>query len=286
MKTESIEYYKNQNPEYYKDKGVIVTGATGGIGSLLISALIQLGARVVAVVRDIKKLNELFALNIKEGSLQYQLIDFKTETDYRSAFSKIMLKLEGKLDIMFLCHGQFSNSEIMSTSLKEYDNLVNVNTRSIMAMISLAVPFLKYTNGNIVAISSLESFIPVKTSFLNTTTKCMVNMIIQNTALELASFGIRVNGVAPGVTSTNYRFEELEEPKKENNEKFLKIKSENNLLTQNVIQPDEIVDVMLFLGCEDAGFITGEIIKVDGGYSLNHNCSYKKPKQINDNKDI
>ena len=51
-----------------------------------------------------------------------------------------------------------------------------------------------------------------------------------------------------------------------------------NLLSQSVIQPDEIVDVMLFLGCDDAGFVTGEIIKVDSGYSLNHDNSFTNPK--------
>ena len=48
----------------------------------------------------------------------------------------------------------------------------------------------------------------------------------------------------------------------------------NNLLSQEVIQPGDVVDVMLFLGCDDAEFITGEIIKVDNGYSLNHDNSF------------
>ena len=145
-------------------------------------------------------------------------------------------------------------------------------------MISLATPFLKYTKGNIVVISSLESFIPVKNSFLNTTSKCIVNSLIQNSALELASFGIRVNGVAPGITKTNYRIEEFDEPNERNQSMYLKKNANNNLLSQSVVKPDEVVDVMLFLGCNDAGFVTGEIIKIDSGYSLNHDCSFTKPK--------
>ena len=270
MKTESIEYYKNENPEYYKNKGVIVTGATGGIGSLLTSTLIELGAKVVAVVKNETKLKEMFDSQIKNGSLQYQILDFETEGYYKTVFSNIMMKLEGKLDIMFLCHGSYSQGEIMETELKEYDKCYLINTRSFMAMISLAIPFLKYTKGNIVALSSLDSYIPVKSSFLMTTSKCMVNMIIKNTALEVASFGVRVNGVAPGVTHTNFRTEEMVEPKEKTNEKYLKLQGNNNLLSKSVIEPDEVVDIMLFLGCDDAGFITGEIIKVDSGFSLNH----------------
>ena len=279
MKTESIEYYKFENPEYYKNKGVIVTGATGGIGSLLTSTLIEFGARVVAIVKDEKKLLGMFNTNLNNGTLKYEILDFKEETDYINIFSNIMTKLGGKLDVMFLCHGQFSQAELIETSsIKDYDNIININSRSVMAMISLATPFLKYTKGNIVVISSLESFIPVKKSFLNTTSKCIVNSLIQNSALELASFGIRVNGVAPGITNTDFRLEEFYEPKEKNHNIYMKKNEFKNLLSQSIIQPDEIVDVMLFLGCEDAGFVTGEIIKIDGGYSLNHDCAFTNPK--------
>ena len=102
----------------------------------------------------------------------------------------------------------------------------------------------------------------------------MVNMIIQNSALELASFGIRVNGVAPGITNTMFRKDELQEPKEKNNEEYMKKAGMSNLLSQKVIEPNDVVDVMLFLGSDDAEFVTGEIIKVDNGYSLNHDNSY------------
>ena len=162
----------------------------------------------------------------------------------------------------------------METNLKEYGEITNINTRSFITMISLAIPFLKYTKGNIVALSSLESYIPVKSSFLMTTTKCMVNMVIKDTALEVASFGVRVNGVAPGVTNTNFRLEEFEDNKEENNKKYLEYQGNKNLLSKSVIEPDEVVDTMLFLGCDDAGFITGEIIQIDSGFSLNHCSQY------------
>ena len=270
MNKESLSYYLNENPEYYKNKHIIITGATGGIGSILTSALLTLGAKVVAIMRDVEKLKSLFSKNIEDGSLQYQTMDFLVETEYLTKFTDIMMKLGGKLDILFLCHGEYYQAEYMNTEIRDYDRLVNINTRPVMLLISLATPFLKLTKGNMVVISSLESFIPTKNSFLNTTTKCMVNMIIQNSALELAPFGIRVNGIAPGITETNFRLEEFDEPKIENNEIYNKKKGYENLMDPGIIQPEDVVDTMLFLGCEDAGFITGEIIKIDNGYGLNH----------------
>ena len=270
MNNESLSYYLNENPDYYKNKHIIITGATGGIGSILTSALLTLGAKVVAIMRDVEKLKSLFSKYIEDGSLQYQTMDFLVETEYLTKFSDIMMKLGGKLDILFLCHGEYYQAEYMNTEIRDYDRLVNINTRPVMLLISLATPFLKLTKGNVVVISSLESFIPTKNSFLNTTTKCMVNMIIQNSALELAPFGIRVNGVAPGITETNFRLEEFDEPKIENNEIYNKKKGYENLMDPGIIQPEDVVDTMLFLGCDDAGFITGEIIKIDNGYGLNH----------------
>ena len=270
MNNESLSYYLNENPDYYKNKHIIITGATGGIGSILTSALLTLGAKVVAIMRDVEKLKSLFSKYIEDGSLQYQTMDFLVETEYLTKFSDIMMKLGGKLDILFLCHGEYYQAEYMNTEIRDYDRLVNINTRPVMLLISLATPFLKLTKGNVVVISSLESFIPTKNSFLNTTTKCMVNMIIQNSALELAPFGIRVNGIAPGITETNFRLEEFDEPKIENNEIYNKKKGYENLMDPGTIQPEDVVDTMLFLGCDDAGFITGEIIKIDNGYGLNH----------------
>ena len=273
MKEESLKYYDKK--KCFFGKNIIITGATGGIGSLLMTTLVQFGAKVLALVKDTKKLYDILRMQrIDPDLVKVEKMDFKLDQNYREVFTNIMLKLGGKLDMLFICHGCFENGEIIETNLKEYDALVNINTRSVLALMSLASPFLKYTKGNIVAISSLESFIPVKGSFLNTITKSMVNSLIKNAALELASFGIRVNGVAPGVTKTNFRLNKFDEPKEKNNENFMQQNSLNNLLNKNVIEPRDIVDTMLFLGSDDAQFVTGEIIQVDNGYSLNHDLCY------------
>lgn len=274
MTSESIQYYLHENPQYYKNKHIILTGATGGIGSLLTSCLLTLGAKIVAIIKDEAKLKSMFSKYIENGTLQYQIMDFTVETEYHTKFRDIMIKLGGKLDILFLCHGEYYQADFINTEIRDYDRLININTRPVMLLISLSTPFLKYTKGNVVVISSLESFIPTKNSFLNTTTKKMVNMIIQNSALELASFGIRVNGLAPGITETKFRLKEFEEPKEKNNDIYNKDKALYNLMEPVIIQPEDVVDAMLFLGCDDAGFITGEIIKIDNGFSLNHNKGF------------
>jgi NAD(P)-dependent dehydrogenase (short-subunit alcohol dehydrogenase family) len=273
MKNESVFYYEAK--KCFAGKNVLITGATGGIGSLLMASLAYLGAKVAVIVKDLKKLQDVLNdRNIKRELIHVEKMDFKLDKNYREVFTNIMMKLGGKLDMLFLCHGYFENGEIIETDLKEYDVSVNINTRSMMSLMSLATPFLKYTQGNIVLISSMESFIPVKGSFLNTVTKSMVNSLIKNAALELASFGVRVNGVAPGVTNTKLRIDKLEEPKERNNQIFLQNAGMNNLLSKNVLEPGDIVDAILFLASDDAQFVTGEIIKIDNGYSLNHDLCF------------
>jgi NAD(P)-dependent dehydrogenase (short-subunit alcohol dehydrogenase family) len=270
-----LNYYYDK--KFFLNKNIIVTGATGGIGSCLVRTLTKLGAKIVAIIKDEDKFNNMFNDILNEKNLSYEKIDFSKNLQQKEEYQKAILKLDGKIDILFLCHGKYNMSEIEATSYKEFDEILNINTRSYTSLISLSVPFLKLSKGNIVAVSSLESYIPIASGFLNTVTKSMVNELIQCSALELASFGIRVNGVAPGITFTSHRVGINEDFQEDQNREYMEKMGTYNLLGENkVVQPTDIVNSMLFLASEDAKFITGEIIKVDNGFSLNHDLNFSK----------
>ena len=270
-KEDYLEYYRSQN--FFQNKNCIVTGATGGVGSLLIQYLCDLGANVVAFVKDEKKFINIFRPLIETRKLTYETIDF-TKKDPRDNFKSAAMKLNGKIDSIFLCHGKYNVGKLEQISLEEYDNIVNINTRSFMNIISLATPFLKISKGNVVAISSMESYIPIKSGLLNTITKSMVNQLIQCAALELASFGIRINGVAPGIINTQHRVGVNENFGINENDMYLEKMGTYNILNKKVVEPEDIVNCCLFLASDDAEFMTGEIIKVDNGYSLNHDLCF------------
>ena len=122
--------------------------------------------------------------------------------------------------------------------------------------------------------SSLESKIVEKGEFLQSLTKSMVNSLIQNAALELASFGIRINGVAPAFVNTDLRVSEKLEEK--DNANYLKQMGGYSLLGNKVVDKKDVVDCIMFLASEDAGFMTGEIVVVDNGFELNHDLSFKQ----------
>lgn len=118
----------------------------------------------------------------------------------------------------------------------------------------------------------------------------MLNSLIQCAALELAPYGVRVNGVAPGMTDTKFRvtkdFNETEN--KEYLErmssyfilnklkKIIKLNNQDEKyeFIKQVLQPIDVANAIIFLASEEAKFMTGEILVVDNGYTLNHDLSF------------
>lgn len=286
----TMNFFKNENKNYYKNKNIIITGATGGIGTILVETLSSLEANLLLISHNEEKLktkfnnllkeedtnsNDSSHINVNLNKIQYEIIDLENPEEINSTFPVCIKKLKGKLDILFICHGIYAKSSIKDCSQEKFDNIMNINVRSVFHILSLSVPFLKITKGNCVIISSMESFIPQKNGFLNTTTKAMINSLVQNSALELSSFGVRINAVAPGITNTEHR---KNEKNSDNNINFGNMwnnigmfdKGEMFPLNKKILEPSNIVDTILFLGSDEASFITGEIIQNDNGYGINY----------------
>ena len=298
----TIDFFQNENKNYYKNKNIIITGATGGIGTVLVETLSSLGANLLLISHDEEKIKKKFhnLLNEEESinndnssehihinsnslnKIQYEIIDLENPKEINSKFPICLKKMKARIDNLFICHGIYSSCSIKDCSKENFDKIMNINVRSTFHILSICVPFLKLTKGNCVIISSLESFIPVKNGFLNTTSKAMINSLVQNSALELSSFGIRINAVAPGITNTDHRNDSNENNDNNissimeiwNNNGMTRSKGEAFPLGKSILQPSNIVDTILFLGSDEASFITGEIIQNDNGYGLNHDLSF------------
>ena len=269
---QTINYFQSGENNCFYNKNIIITGATGGIGSILVKILFQLKANLFLISHDEKKLKNTF--NDILNSIQYEILDLENPKKITFQFQNIMMKLKGRLNILIMCHGKYNISLIKDCDISTFDNMLNINVRSTFHFLSLCIPFLKMSKGNVVILSSLESRYQIKYGFLNSMTKSMINSLIECCALELAPFGVRINGIAPGITNTNHRIgESLTE---EQNNNYIKAISNNFLLKKEIVQPEDIVNNILFLASDDAGFITGEIMENDNGYSLNNNLSYNE----------
>ena len=303
----TLNFFKIEN-NYYKNKNIIITGATSPVGISLVETLISLGANLLLISHDESKLQNTFShllesdidnnneeeekenqslsnnnnnSSIKNNNLiQYEIIDLENAKEINEKYPLCLKKLKAKLDILLICHGINYYSKIKECTIENFDKIINLNVRSVFHILSLSVPFLKLTKGNCVILSSLESFIPKNQGFLNTTSKAMINSLVQNSALELSSFGVRINAVAPSKIKK-------EEKKDENNfgNNFGMIwggSGNNNTvneggvypLSKKLIEKNNVADTILFLASDEASFITGEIIQNDNGFSINHDLSF------------
>ena len=302
----TLNFFKIEN-NYYKDKNIIITGATSPVGISLVETLTSLGANLLLISHDESKLQNTFShllesdidnneedeenenqsqsnnnnSNIKNKNLiQYEIIDLENPKEINEKYPLCLKKLKAKLDILLICHGINYYSKIKECTLENFDKIMNLNVRSVFHILSLSVPFLKLTKGNCVVLSSLESFIPKNQGFLNTTSKAMINSLVQNSALELSSFGIRINAVAP---SKIKKEEKKDENNFDNNFGMIWGDSGNKIgeneggvhpLGKKLIERNNVADTILFLASDEASFITGEIIKNDNGFCINHNLSF------------
>ncbi len=168
---ESIEYFTTINTNSFKGKNVLITGATGGIGSKVTTTLIQLGANVIATTRKRENIRSALGKVEANKNFDFEIVNFENPMNIRQSFINIMKKFEGKLDMVIICHAIFKAGGIEDSSRVDFDHAININTRSIFHLISISTPFLKLSQGNIVIMSSLEAFIPVSTSLLNSISK-------------------------------------------------------------------------------------------------------------------
>lgn len=173
---ESIDFFGNSNnTNYYKGKNILITGATGGIGSIVTESLVKLGANVVAISRSEKKIYDRLSAVAQKKNFDKEIINFENPNTINRGFQSIMKKFKGRIDGLVITHAVFRVGKLMETNIDNFDTTLNVNVRSIFHLISMASPFLKLSKGNVVLVSSLESFIPVSESFLNSLSKVSLN---------------------------------------------------------------------------------------------------------------
>lgn len=170
--------------------------------------------------------------------------------------------------MLVLCHGENSSIELGEIDFVAFDSIVNINARSYFHLVSMAAPFMKFTKGSMVLVSSYEADIVIENSFLNGVSKSLVSSLTKQAALELAPAGVRVNAVAPAITDTNFRMKDFKDER--TYKEFLSMFGQYYPLTGNIVKAQAVADSILFLLSKSASFITGEIIAIDNGFSLYH----------------
>ena len=245
-------------------KKVIVTGASSGIGRATAERFLTEGATVALVGRRETALRDVASQHSNAGNAVIIPADLSDERQTESCIAQAV-ELMGAIDVLVNAAGILKSGRIEDTSLELWDEMMNINLRSVFHLMKLAVPHLERTRGNIVNVSSVTGPRSFPGVLAYCVSKAAVDQLTRCVALELAAKGIRVNEVNPGVVVT-----ELHRSGGMNEQAYAAF-LEHSKTTHplgRVGRPEEVADLIYFLASDRAEWITGATVSIDGGRAL------------------
>ncbi len=249
----------------FANKVVFVTGATSGIGHAVALRFAAGSARVVALGRNQTALREVAtAVRNAGGEPLVLTVDVTDTSETQRAIEQTIDKFGG-LDVLVNAAGHISTGSIETTSLADWDAMMNVNLRAAFHLMQLAAPHLIKTKGNIVNISSVTGLRSFPGVLAYCVSKAGVDQLTRCAALELAPQGVRVNAINPGVVITEIH--KRGGMSEENYEKFLEHSKTTHPIGR-VGDPNEIAELVFYLASDKASWITGGTYQIDGGRAL------------------
>lgn len=249
----------------FSGKSVIVTGATSGIGRAAALGFAAQGASVLLVGRDEAALAEAASAARASGATVATCAADITADGSAERIVDSALQAFGGLDVLVNAAGVIATGTIEATDDAKWDSMMNVNVKAPFRLMRAAVPHLKERKGCIVNVSSVNGLRAFAGVLAYNVSKSAIDHLTRCAALEMAPFGVRVNGVNPGVTITNlHKRGGMDETAYA---AFLQRSKETHPLGRPG-QPDEVAAMILFLASDAAAWMTGETIPVDGGRHL------------------
>jgi NAD(P)-dependent dehydrogenase (short-subunit alcohol dehydrogenase family) len=246
-------------------KVAIVTGAASGIGQATAAAFVYEGASVVIVDVD-EKLSEGAAQEIRRsgGEVIVHPVDVTDEDAIKKMFDDIVNRWH-HLDILVNNAGIYYQGDVSSTSLETWNRVMQVNlTGAFLCTKYATVVMAKSGSGVIINVASEAGLVGIKGQVAYNVSKGGMIALTRSCAVDLAGLGIRVNSVCPGTTATPLVHTAINQsPDPEAARRALEqVRPLNRLGT-----PEEIASAILYLASNEAGYATGAILSVDGGYT-------------------
>lgn len=242
-----------------KGKTAIVTGGSRGIGATICKRFAEQGANIALLYAgNTQKAEEtkaaLLEMGVKAEAYQCNVAD----AEQVAAVCKQIIKDFGGADILVNNAGITKDKLVPMMKVPDFDSVVDTNLKGAFYMIKQLYPvFMKQKSGKIINISSVSGLMgnPGQTNY--SASKAGLIGLTKSVAKELASRNVNCNAIAPGFVATDMT-ENL---------------SENNALVDHIpmkrfAQPEDIANLALFLASDQSDYITGEVIRIDGGLAM------------------
>ena len=246
---------------------VLVIAAGGGIGSVVARRFAAAGAHVVATARRVDgPLSDVVdRINAAGGSVTPLAMDVINETSVREAIAAAAAP-SGRIDAMVNLAGVFRPAApIIETSLADWEQTLSVNLTATFLCMKHALAQM-VSQGGPAAIVNTASSLGVSMNRVNlgpyVASKAGVHVLTQTAAMEVAQHGIRVNSISPGVTATAMSLR----PGETDADRTARVRA--SIPLGRVADPDEIADAVLWLASDQASYVTGQDLIVDGGQVL------------------
>ena len=250
-----------------KSKKVIVTGGASGIGRAICTVFAKEGASVVvADIDESGSLETLSQIQSEGGRATTITTDVSSEESVCEMVSASASFLGG-IDILVNDAAAFVFGRLEDVSLKDWETVFGVNVIGASSTVKHTLPYLKKSaSPNIVNIASVSGFIAQPAFVPYNASKGALLQLTRCLAMDLSEFKIRVNAVCPGAiytpaTERHIAFENADR------DEFLEKAGEESFL-KRVGQPEEVAYAALFLASDEASFITGTELVVDGGATV------------------
>jgi NAD(P)-dependent dehydrogenase (short-subunit alcohol dehydrogenase family) len=237
-----------------KGRAALVVGGTRGIGEAIVQRLAGAGARVVTMART--------ADEKAGGGVLVLKGDVSSGADVERVVGEVVGRF-GTIDVLVNCAGVVRRKSVLETTEEDWEFIHAVNVKGVFLACRAVAPVMrKAGRGRIVNITSIAADLALMNRAAYCASKAAVLQLTRCLALEWGPYGISVNAVGPGITETPLTRGYLEA------DPVRKQKMIDKTPLRRIATPGDMAGAVLFLASDDAGYITGQTIYVDGGWSV------------------
>lgn len=234
----------------------VVTGGSHGIGEAVAESFTSQGYYT-------------YNLDLKPGTFGHFIeCDVASPECVENAFS-LIYKDEIRIDSVVISAGVHFSGNVETTTVDDFDRIFSINVKGAYLAVKKCLPLMKDSGGSIVLVSSDQAFVGKRNSFVYNLSKSAVASMARTIAIDYAPYNIRCNAICPGTIDTPLYRAALSRASEKLGKSFDSLHREecNEQLLNRIGKASEVAEFIDFLCSDKAGFVTGSLHSIDGGYT-------------------